>query len=196
MHTRRLITFLLGAWFTLILTIGGVATIAFQVAHNVSKAPPGEAALALHAVEEPMREPLFRYAAAEINRKLFELTGLGELAILFALASLLLLQNYSRAATILAGVMLLAATASYFLLTPQVVALGRILDFRPVEMALEDRARFAKVHMLYGATTVFRLLCGVWLGGIMLYRGSNSRMRRRRGNGDTVDNSQDSHIDG
>ena len=196
MHTRRLITFLLGAWFALILTIAGVAGTGLQVARNVAKAPPAEAARALFVVGEPMTDQLFRYVAAEINRTLFEFSGLAELGILFVLAAVLLVQNYNRGATILAGVLLLAALASHFLLTPQVVAQGRILDFRPVEMLLEDRARFAKLHMLFGALTVFRLLAGVWLGGIMLWRGPNSRTRRIRGNGNSVDDSQDSHVNG
>ena len=196
MHTRRLITFLLGAWFALILTIAGVAATGFQVARNVANTPPADAARALFSVGEPMTGQLFRYVAAEINRTLFEVSGLAELGILFVVAAALLVQNYNRGATVLAGVLLLAAFASHFLLTPQVVALGRMLDFRPVEMLLADRSRFANLHMLFGVLTVFRLLAGVWLGGIMLWRGPNSRTRRSRGNIDSVDDSQNGHVNG
>lgn len=194
MHTRRLITFLLGAWFALVVTIACVAAIGFQVANNIAKAPPPEAGRALVVLGEPMIQQLFRYVAAEINRTLFEVSGLGELGILLALTSLLLLSNYNRGATILAGVLLLAAFASHFLLTPQVVSQGRILDFRPAEMLMADRARFARLHMLFGVVTVFRLLVGVWLAGVLLYRGPNSRMRRRRGEVDGVDHPEDGHV--
>ena len=194
MHTRRLITFLLGAWFALVVTIACVAALGFQVANNIAKTPPTEAGPALVVLGEPMVHQLFRYVAAEINRTLFEVSGLGELGILLALTSLLLLSNYNRRATILAGVLLLAAFASHFLLTPQVVSQGRILDFRPAEMLMADRARFARLHMLFGVVTVFRLLGGVWLAGVLLYRGPNSRMRRRRGDVDGVDHPEDGHV--
>ncbi|MFN0100955.1 MAG: hypothetical protein ACKV2U_02575 [Bryobacteraceae bacterium] len=195
MHTRRFITFLLGAWFALVITIAVVASTGFQVAGRTSKSPPGEAARAVIAIGEPMAERLFRYVAAEINRTLFQATGLAELALLLALTCLLFLQNYSRVATILAGVLLLAACASYFLLTPQVVAHGRILDFRPAAELLTDRARFKNLHMMYGLLTVFRLLCAAWITGILLFRGPNSRMRRRFGNVDAIDNAEDGHVD-
>jgi len=196
MHTRRLITFLIGAWFTLILTIAGVATTSSQVAQNVAKAPPGEAARALFVVGEPMTQAMFAYVASEINRTLFEFSGLAELGIVFTLAAILLLTNYSRTATVLAGVMLLTAFASHLLLTPQVVSQGRILDFRPVEMMLADRARFANLQMLFGVLIAFRILTGVWIAGVLLYRGPNSRMRRRRGDVDAIDNTENSHVNG
>ena len=196
MHTRRLITFLLGAWFALILTIAGVAATGLQVARNVANTPPANEARGLFAVGEPKTDQMFRYVAAEINRTLFEVSGLAELGILFVLAAALLVQNYNRGATVLAGVLLLAAFASHFLLTPQVVAQGRILDFQPGAMLLADRSRFANLHMLFGVLTVFRLLAGVWLGGIMLWRGPNSRTRRRRGDVDAVDNAENGHVNG
>ena len=145
-------------------------------------------------VPGPMVEQMFRYVAAEINRTLFEVSGLLELGILSALVSILLLQNYNRAATTLAGLLLVAAVASHFLLTPQVVAQGRVLDFRPVDMLVADRARFARLHMLYGGLTIFRLLAGALLTGIMLYRGPNSRMWRRKGNIDAVDDAENGHV--
>lgn len=196
MHTRRLITFLLGAWFALILTVAGVTITGFHVTSNVVKAPPGEAARALILVGDSMTNQLFLYIAAEINRTILELSGLAELGILLALASFLLLQNYSRVATILAGVLVLAAFASHFLLTPQVVAQGRVLDFRGAEAMIVERAQFTNIQRLYWIVTVFRLLCALWIAVLMMYRGPNSRLRRRRGNGDAVDNPENSHING
>jgi hypothetical protein len=196
MHTRRLITFLLGAWFTLVLGVAGVTTTGSLVANNVAKAPPGEAARALILVGEPMTNQLFLYIASEANRTVFEFSGLAEVGILFALASLLLMQNYSRTATILAGVLLLAALASHFLLTPQVVAQGRVLDFRAAEAMITERAQFTNIQRLYAVVALFRLLGGIWIAILMINRGPNSRLRRRRGNGDAVDHPEDSHVNG
>lgn len=147
---------------------------------------------ALQTIGEPMTEQLFRYVAAEINRTLFEASGLAELGLVFAIACLLFLQNYSRPATLLAGVLLLAALASHFLVTPQVVAQGRILDFRGPDAMLVERARFAKLHTMYGVLTIFRLLCGAGITGILLYR----RSRRRGDKVDGIDHAENGHIDG
>ncbi|MBI2689429.1 MAG: hypothetical protein HYX27_24240 [Acidobacteria bacterium] len=193
MHIRRLITFLLGVWFTMVVTIGVVASTTFKVATYAAKSPPGEPARALFLIGEPMTEKLFRFIAAEINRTMFETSGLIELGLVFAIVSLLFLQNYSRLATTIAGVLLLAACASHFLLTPQVVALGRILDFRAEGMMVQERTRFANLHMAYGLLTIFRLACGVWITGIFL----NRRSRRRNGQKiEVIDDADNGHVDG
>jgi hypothetical protein len=196
MHTRRLITFLLGLWFALILTIGTVTTVSLHVAQNVAKTPPGPPSRALVLVGQPMTAQIFQFIASEINRTLFEMAGIAELAVVFALACLLLFNNYSRTATILAGVLLLMTFASQFLLVPQMVAQGRLIDFRPDDMMLTEVARFASVRRLFGLLAVLRILCVVWISGILLFRGPNSRMRRRGSKVDTVDDAKNSHIDG
>ena len=195
MHTRRLITFLLGAWYALTLCVAAFAPISATVADRVSKAPPGEASRALMVVGETMSNQLFLYVASEINRTGLEYFGLVELGILFTMSSFLLLQNYSKTATILAGVMLLTALASHFLVVPQVVAQGRLLDFRAAETMLPERANFSEIHHLFTGVTVLRLLCGAWIGGLLLFRGPNSRIHRQRGQRDAVDHAQDSHVD-
>ena len=192
MHTRRLITFLLGVWFTLVILVATVSLTTLQVASNTAKSPPGEPARALFVIGEPMTEQLFRYIASEINRTLFETSGLFEMALVLTIGMTLFLQNYSRPATILAGVLLLGVCASHFLLTPQVVSLGRILDFRPAEMMIAERERLARLQMMYGALAVFRLFCGGAITAILLHRKS----RRRSGKIDSIDHAEDSHIDG
>lgn len=195
MHTRRLIALLLGLWFALVVTTGVTATVSQQVARNVAKSLPGPPARALVLVGQPMTEEIFTYVANEVNRTLIEMSGLAELAVVFALASLLFLSNYSRTATILAALLLLAAFASQFLLGPQLVAQGRLIDFRPEDMMLGERARFANVHRLHNVLTIFRLLCGACIAGILLFRGPGSRMRRRVSKVDEVDDAKNSHVD-
>lgn len=194
MHTRRVITFLLGVWFASIILIALIASANFSVAHSVATLPPPEAARAVTELGAPMTEQLLRFLAAETNRKLFEVGGLCEIGLLFGLLGILLLQNYGRRMTVLAGVLVLAALASHFLLTPQVVSLGRILDFRAAGTMLDERARFANMHMAFGMLGLFRLGVASWLTGILLVRGPNTRVRRRRGDVDEVDHAEDRHI--
>ena len=196
MHTRRVITFLLGAWFALVLTVSFVTTAGYQVAGNVAKTPPTEPGRALVIIGEPMTEKLFRYVASEINRTLFESAGWAELVLVFALLSLLFLQNYSRPATIVSAVLFLGVCATKFLLTPQIVGQGRLLDFRALDMLQSEQSRFANLQIAYGILTAFKMICGAWVGAILLFRGPNSRMRRRRSNVDAVDDAENGHVDG
>lgn len=192
MHTRRLITFLLGAWSVLLLSTGFVASMSVRVAGNTAKEPPAEAARALHVIGEPVTEQTFRFLAMEINRTLLEAAGLLELLLVLAIALLLFLQNYSRAATLVCTVMLLAALASHFLLTPQLIAQGRLLDFRPAELMLADRARLDRLHLLFGAVSLFRVACGTAIAFLLLRRGN----RRRGQQVHEVNYAQHGHIDG
>lgn len=179
MHTRRLITFLLGAWFALVLTVAGVAMTGTNVAVIISKSPPPEPGRALNVIGQPMTEELFHFVAAEVNRAVFEATGLFELVLVLVLSILLFVSNYNRTATILSSVLLLAVCSSHFLVTPQLVAQGRLLDFRPVEMMLNERVRFANVERLFAGLMIFRVICATWISVILIHRGQNSRMRRR-----------------
>lgn len=192
MHTRRAITFLLGIWFATVISVGLVATNNFSVALSVAKTPPIEAARAVGEMGETMTEQLFRFLAAETNRKLFEVSGLLEIGLLALLLGILLVQKYGNRMTVLAGMLMLAALASHFLLTPQVVSLGRILDFRAAGTMLDERSRFANMHMAFGILGLFRLAIAGWLTGILLVRGPNSR--RRRGEIDEVDHADNRHI--
>lgn len=182
----------MGVWFTVVISVTAVSVASLRVAGNTAKSPPGEPARALFVIGEPMTEQLFRYIASEINRTLLETGGLIELGLVLAIGIILFLQNYSRPATILAGVLLLGVCATHFLLTPQVVSLGRILDFRPAEMMIAERDRLARLNMMHGGLVVFRLLCGGVITGILLHR----RSRRRSGKVDGIDHAEDSHIDG
>jgi hypothetical protein len=172
MHTRRLIAFLLGVWFALVGTIGVVTAVGQRLDSGAAKP-----------------------AAAEVSRILFESFGLVEVALLFAILCLLFLQNYSRAATILAGVVLLLAVASHFLLTPDVVAYGRILDFRAANEAATERARFANLQRMFGILAVLRLAGSGGVTGILLHRRRESRTRRRSDKVDTVNHAENSHVD-
>ena len=174
MHTRRFTALLLGAWFGLVCAIGAVSLLSSRIANSLARpAAPG-----------PDPAPLFRYAAAELIRALYDGFGLVELALLFALFCLLFLRNDSRPATILACLMLLTALASQFLLAPQVIAYGRMLDFRAAGDAAVEHARYANLQRMFGALALLRLACGGAVAAILLHRRRDVRNRRR---GDQID---------
>jgi hypothetical protein len=196
MHVRRAITFLLGCWFATVTVVAINAGISFDVAEIAAKTPPGELSRPLAMLTEFEARQFPRYIASEVNRAMFERFGLIELALVIAIALTLFLHGYSRAATILAGVLFIMVCASSFLLTPQMVAQGRVLDFRPAEMFQDERARFANLHRLYGAFTLLRIACGSGIAWIMLKRSRSAYKRRSPGEIYAVNHTDDGEIDG
>jgi hypothetical protein len=180
MHTRRVIGFLLGAWFVLAAGIAGVWVTATRVAEAVAKAPPAEAAKALEDAGPELTGHILRFAGTEVARAVLEVGGWVEVALLFALLFTLFLQNYSRPATVMMAVVFLAALGSHLLLSPQIVASGRLLDFRPGDFGDMERARLANVQMMHWAVLGVRLALGLGVTGILVRRRSGSGMRRRR----------------
>ena len=195
MHTRRLITFLQGLWFALLLSTAGMALLSPRVADNISKTPPDVPARSLNVIGEKMTGQIFVFVAVEIQRTACEISGWMEIILISILAFLLFIQNYSRMATVIAGVLFVAATAAHFLITPQMIAQSRTLDFRPDEMMLLERARLANLNLMYAVMICLRLLLGAWMTGVMIYRGPNSRLRRRTSRVDAVDDAENSHVD-
>lgn len=171
-----------------------MALLSPRVADNISKTPPDVPARALNVIGEKMTGQIFVFVAAEIQRTVCEISGWAEIILVFILAFLLFIQNYSRLATVLSGVLFVAAVAAHFLITPQLIAQSRTLDFRPEEMMLLERARLSSLNYLYATMIGFRLLVGAWMTGVMIYRGSNSRLRRRTSRVDAIDDAENSHV--
>lgn len=196
MHVRRAIAFLLGCWFATVTVVAINAGISFAVAEVAVSTPPSELARPLSTMTEFEARQFPRYIASEINRGMFERFGLIELGLAIAIALTLLMHGYSRPATILSGVLLILVCASTFLLTPQLVAHGRVLDFRAPGMFLEERQHFANIHTAYGILTLLRLACGAGITWIMLKRSRSAYKRRSTDEIYAVDNTDDSKIDG
>lgn len=194
MHTRRLITWLLGLWLGLAAMSGAMATLSFRTAGTVLKHFPSEAEPLMNRLGETGARELLRFQAAEFNRAMFEWTGLVTLGIGFVIAILLLFQNYSRKTIIFGFVLLLAECAGQFLLTPQMTALGRTLDFRS-DAAPAERAQFAGLHQIFGAAALLRIGSALTITVLLIRRGSGLRGRRRGEEIDAVDDSDDGHID-
>lgn len=185
MHTRRLIALLLGAWFCWVVVAVALFPLSTNLSGNLAKAPPVDVTRALATIGEPMTQQLFRFVGAEVHRILLERGALADVLLVGLITWQLFVQNYSRRATVLAGILLLFTFASAFLLTPQFVTQGRVLDFRPLNPATPERVRFGNLVLMIGTLTGFRVFCAVWISAILLRRGES--LRRRRTDIDAVD---------
>src|SRR5581483_609518 len=135
MHARRLACFFLGLWLVGGLFMAWVATENFrEVDRLLSKADP----VATLKFKElgPQARYIMRYQASEMNRWLFHAWENAQ--VFLGVAFFLMMLFGSKENTIvLLGVLLiwLLALAQRFLLTPELTALGRMIDFVPTDAA-------------------------------------------------------------
>jgi hypothetical protein len=151
---------ILGAWIAGSICMSVVATENFYTIDRLlaSRANPAFAAAAdrLGAVEA---RDLLRYLSSELNRLYFQLWN-GAQMVLGVLALWLIAGSAKRVkwgvAAMLATVMLMLVY-----LTPQIVTLGRSLDFVPRDPAPPGMSRFWVLHAAYTSLEMLKLVVGV-----------------------------------
>lgn len=195
MRARRLITFLLGIWLTGLCGTAFLASKNFETTKQVLESSPQEGRKLIEQLGESSSEQLLRFQVAEANRAMFEGWGALELGLLVSLGLLIVLRHDSKTAIAVAVAALVVSAWSYFLLTPQLISIGRILDFPTPEYHAQYRLQFAGVHRMYGIAGVLRMACGAVLVFLLLRRGDEAKLRRRKSDKvDAINKTDYSHI--
>ena len=172
MNVRRLLSLLLGIWLGASLLLIFVATENFRVANRaVTKPPDALAGYIKTAGAEPVRQ-ILRYQASEANRTLFDVWGVAQFAtaliiflmVLFGTSSGRFPVFLALAITVLVGIM-------HWLVTPQISAASRLLDFVPVHELNSERARLQSIHNIYSTMEVVKLLLVAGLASYFLVSG-------------------------
>ncbi len=161
---------LLGAW------LAGTAVVAWVAAENffmidrmldtpvntafaaaVDKLPHGEARMTL------------RYLSSELNRYYFSAWGWIGTGLGFALLALATKLG-GRKLQIGLGIMTAISALMVLYLTPQIVDVGRELDYVLPTAANAARAPFGRLHGIYSSLELLKLTIGLWMS-VVLVRG-------------------------
>ena len=124
--------------------------------NDVALLPPGEA------------RAMLRYLASELNRFYFYVWGWVQLvlgAACFAIAALKLKQ---KKLVIGFSLMLAVVSVMAFYMTPEIIEVGRNLDFVPREPPLPGMAAFGRLHAAYSILDLVKLLTGVWMAVVLV----------------------------
>ena len=143
-RATMLFSWLLGAWLMSSLAMTLVAIVNFTTLTPDDLREAKEIYRDLG--DEETQTVKLRYAASELNRKLFDLYGrsqivIGILALLAALAA-----RAGRLILILTLVSLGAALAFQLWLVPEIVELGRTIDFMPRDPKPKEVLAFDDLH--------------------------------------------------
>jgi hypothetical protein len=155
---------ILGAWLGGTLFMWFAATRSFRTVDRVLTASRPQFQQAAQPLAHDQARVVLRYLASEINRTYFQFYGWVQI-VLGLILVLLLARQVPRdtVALVLASVMLGLALILTLVIQPQIVSLGRSIDFVPRNPAPPVMPRF---WMLHG---MFTGLDGVkWLAGLAL----------------------------
>ena len=193
MHYNRIAAFFLGAWLLGSLFMAFVATRNFQTATRILASPPPEAGKMIQTIGDESARQLLRHLAGEANRGIFETWELTQLILGVALIALFLFSAKNRILAGLAAAMLILSAFQHLRITPDLVALGRSIDFVPRAAASLSRLQFGKLHAAYGVIEAVKFLFALVIAGFLF------PMRRRRSRSrvevDPVDHADHRHVD-
>ena len=166
---RTLIALLLGGWLLGTLLVGGIAAENFflidqlldssshsSFQNNVAQLPDGEA------------RAMLRYLASELNRFYFHVWGWVQLILGAACLTLATLGLRRKKFFLGFSFMLAVVAVTAFYITPEIIAVGRSLDFVPREPPPPGMAAFGRLHAAYSILDLAKLLTGVWMAGSLV----------------------------
>jgi hypothetical protein len=179
MNTRRFVCALLGLWIGASLFMAAVAAFNFKTVDHLLASPQPEVAMYIKALGPEKVRSLFRHEAAEFNRALFEGWGIVQLGISLLVFGILLFGTKEGKFVLSVSLLLVLITAGmHLLVTPNIVAYGRALDFMASDKEVSLRERVRVFHNTYSS------LEGVKLVGIGIILAMFLReIRRRPGRG-------------
>ncbi|TAM78848.1 MAG: hypothetical protein EPN47_20945 [Acidobacteria bacterium] len=154
----------LGMWVGWTLFMWFAATRSFRTVDEVLKLPPAQFSSDAQSMKPGQTREVLRYLASEINRTYFRAYGWGQLVLGTVLLFLLAWKtprNGLNAA--IAAIMLFIVIILTLGVMPQIIALGRNIDFLPRTPPPPGYQRFWKLHMTFTGLDGTKLLCGIFL---------------------------------
>jgi hypothetical protein len=197
MRAKRLATLLLGAWLGAGLLMSWVAASNFESADSVVKSSAGRMQREVKEIGAERLRMILRHHSSEQNRHYFNQWEWIQLLLGVALAVLLLFETNANRIIMGISILMLALTAiQHFTITPQIIEIGRSIDFSSNEDMVPERQVFWNYHRAYSVLEVLKLGAGFVLSLRLLYGSSRTLKRKRRKQVNAVDNADDGHVDG
>ncbi len=165
-RTRLLALAVLSAWVAITVAVWFAASGSFRTVAQVLQRSDPQLADAAKTMSADQTRVVLRYLTSEINRTYFRAYGWAQL-VFGVLLFVLMLRHTPRNTTDLAiaGAMLTLAAVLTLYITPEIVALGRQIDFVPRDPAPPEMARFRAFHGAFTGLDGAKLLAGLVLLG-------------------------------
>jgi Domain of unknown function (DUF4149) len=155
---------ILGIWIGITLFMWFAAGRSFATVERVLLSQNPQYLKITKSLSPTATRELMRHLASEINRTFFTAYGWAQVTLGIALLFLLIRQT-PRDVTGLAitGAMLAIVLILTLVITPQIIALGRSIDFVPRNPPPPEMGRFGILHGAYTGLDGLKLLAGLTL---------------------------------
>lgn len=174
MKAKMFLAWVLGAWLGGSLIIGGVVSYNFAGLEDLFARNPKLADHAGFTLEDEAakKTSLIWVHSSELNRVFFETWNraqlvLGGLALVLALGA-----RAGKLATLLLLLAVVLVACTHFLVEPQIVSLGRQLDFASRVPPPPEMGAFQRQHGIYFTLEAVRLVLMAGATLILLFRSS------------------------
>ncbi len=188
MHTRRIATFLLGAWMGGCLLMGLIQIQNFRSPALVLNNPVAPAAKMIQTLGHDPAQLFLRYLAAQQNRHYSQIWEDIQFPLGLAVGLCLFFATQWRLfPVLLCALMLGLLLFQHFALTPELAFRGPETDFPPGNAAVGPMARVWALQQVYVGVEIAKLIAGGVLAGYLFMLRSSRRRRVR--DVDTIDHS-------
>ena len=168
---RAMMAFLLGAWLLGTLLIAAVAAENFfRVDRLLESSSPVEFQEKIAPLAPGDARVVLRFLSSELNRFYFRVWGGAELVLGATLLALVAKRAKDLRMTVGVSAMLALSLLMTFYLTPQLVEVGRGLDFVPRDPPPPELGRFGLLHAAYSILDLLKLLLGIWMTARLVRR--------------------------
>ena len=150
----------------------------FEAVETVVKTTPEHADTIYKVLGADNLRALLRYEAGVKNASTFEVWEDVQIALGLALTLILFLASSARWLAVAPLVMTLLVVFLHIRITPDLVWLGRSLEFLPVSESL-TRNQFWSLHRIYGILDTVKCLFGLVLTVYLVAQSSGKIVRRR-----------------
>jgi hypothetical protein len=155
---------LVGAWIAGSICTSVVATENFYTIDRLLAASPnGSFTRSVQQLGQPQARDLLRYLSSELNRLYFQIWNVAQIAAgaltLWLIASGPRDQHTVRAVRVVVGMLAIVVLMLAYL-TPQIVSIGRSLDFVPRDPAPPAMGTFWILHGAYTSLEMLKLAAG------------------------------------
>jgi hypothetical protein len=180
MHTRRVVTFLLGIWMGCSVLLGILTLENFRSPNLVLSSPPPPAAKMIERLGQEESRQLLRHLAMEQSRSYLAIWEDAQIGIGALLVLLLVMSSQTRVFPIaMAAAMVILVLFQHFGILPEIVYQGREADFPPGSGSFETQARVWTLGQFYvGAEAVKLLICGVLASYLFVFYAPDRNRKR------------------
>lgn len=195
MHSRRFACLLIGLWLGGAFLMAWVAIDDQNLSSRVTSFADPAAMLRIRALGPTETTALLHHEAAELARDEQQTWCYIQIVLgVFLFSFILFGTGEGKLSLALSLLMLIAAIAQAFFLTPQIAALGRLTDFMNAETAAGYHARMVVLQGGYTGVEIAKWIVGATLAAVLI-----GRRRAYSGNSwqqfNVVDKANHRHVD-